>query len=36
MQTRLTNIAQRRPVVVASMSFLGVIVFYMAAASAFA
>jgi hypothetical protein len=36
MQTRLTKIAQRYPTIAASVSFLGVIFFYMAAACAFA
>jgi hypothetical protein len=36
MQTRLTNIAQRYPALAASVSLLGVIAFYVAAASAFA
>jgi hypothetical protein len=36
MQTRLTTIAQRFPALVASVSFLGVICFYVAAGSAFA
>jgi hypothetical protein len=36
MQTRLTTIAQQFPAVVASMSLLGVIFFYMAASCVFA
>jgi hypothetical protein len=36
MQTRLSNIAQRHPAVVASISFLAAIAFYVAAGSAFA